>query len=70
LHDRTWPFRSGGNGVPGVEGMTTNFAFAVTLQNTFNAYRCINEVDHGSYDFRAYCNDLAQKLLQYSHNLP
>ena len=64
LHDRTWPHKHGGSGVAGDLGHQHNFALSIVLQNTFNAYNCAHGID--TFDFREYCENLADQLIEFS----
>ena len=67
LHDRSWPHKRGGFKAPGEQGEHHDFAIAVILQNTLNAYYHLNSVDSRTTSFQACCITLANEI--YSHSL-
>jgi len=64
LTNSTWPHRRGGRNQEGDRGHQHDFALAVTLLNTFNAYRTIRLIDKDDYSFERYCTDLAIELFK------
>jgi hypothetical protein len=69
LHDRKWPHRAGGNDVMSDAGTQDAFAMACILQNTFNAFRARNGVEFADYNFKLYCEELADALFAYANSL-
>ena len=54
----------------GEAGKFNSFAFECVLQNTFNAYCDINNVDRQSIDYYSFCESLASQLyILYANTL-
>ena len=51
LHHCTWPHKSGGRNSLGDLGCQNNFAMSCMLQNVFNAWFQVNDIDSHSVDF-------------------
>ena len=63
---RIWPHKHGGKGVKGERGKQDSFAFGCILQNTFNAYRDINDITSEEYDYHSFCMQLADQVYMYA----
>ena len=64
LHDRKWPHRCGGRKCSGQDGHGHKFAIACIVQNTFNAYHSINNLE--SRSFKDNCIKLSNDLFKYA----
>ena len=65
---RIWPLRHGGRGHMGEAGKFSSFAFGCVLQNTFNAYCVINNVDRHIIDYYySFGKLLASQLYLYAN---
>ena len=69
LHDRTWPHRHGGGTHVGDWNAVHDFYFSSTLQNVFNAWRCLNNIGRGQFQFRDGCIQLSNQLFAFSLTL-
>ena len=69
IKKRVWPFKPGGKDHLGEQGKYHSFAFGCVLQNTFNAYRDMNNIDKKNYEYYSYCEVLARQLYEYSNAL-
>ena len=69
LHDRTWPHKRGGRGVPGDIGRHNDFIDAAMLQNTYNAYLVINDILPSKLSFYDAMIELASDLYRESITL-
>jgi hypothetical protein len=70
LHDRYFPHKRGGNGVSGEDGEHNDFIIACVLQNTFNSYHHINDLNPKDTTFQAMCDELSDDIFQHSFNYP
>ena len=62
LQDRQWPHSRGGNSTQGDQGVHHDFLMAVALQNVFNAWLSVHDVDPASRTFESMCTELANSL--------
>ena len=62
LKDKTWPYHRGGKGLKGALGRINDFYMGIILQNTFNAWLEVNDIDADGISFRALCDILSQSL--------
>jgi hypothetical protein len=70
LHDRKWPHKSGGRYMPGDLGHQHNFALSCLLQNVFNAYLDVCDIDVTTYEFKTFALRLADEIMEFSLTLP
>ncbi len=66
LHDRTWPHRHGGANIPGDRGLQHNFALSCILQNVYNCYCDVRNIDMTLFDFETFCVELSDALFEYA----
>lgn len=66
LHDRKLCHRSGGGTRSGEDGYTMKFMMACILQNTFNAYKSIQNDDSFDLSFYNMCMLLSEQLPEHS----
>lgn len=66
LHDRTWPHRHGGRKRSGDFGLIHNFALSCILQNVFNSYCEICDIDMSTLDFETFCIELSDSIYESS----
>ena len=69
LHDRQWPHSRGGNNTQGDQGVHHDFLMAVILQNVFNAWFSVHDIDPASRTFESMCTELANSLYSRSVGL-
>ena len=58
--------RFGGHGVYAEPRVEHNFAMSSILQNTFNVYVCINDLQVENVEYSRYCTMLADELFEYT----
>ena len=66
LHERTWPYKSGGYQCKGEHGNYHNFALSAILQNAFNLYHAINDEKHTEVSFCDFCCRLADDIARFA----
>jgi hypothetical protein len=69
LHDKKWPHRSGGGTKPAGDGHQHKFAMASILQNTFNLFYNVSNVDAAGHSFQSNCSELANQVYEYAISL-
>jgi hypothetical protein len=69
LHDRKFPFRSGGRGVSGENGHCHKFIMACLLQNVINLHRSTLREDEPKRSFKSMCVELSDDLVMYAMSL-
>lgn len=66
LRHRSWPHKRGGRGVTGMNGRHHDFIVSAMLQNTFNAWHVIMQLDPAKVSFGAFCEELADEIYVHS----
>ena len=69
LHDKKFPFRNGGGGIPGDIGHQHNFAMSCLLQNVISAYFEINNFHDDLYHYKNLCCELADEIWQLANSI-
>ena len=69
LHHCTWPHKSGGRNSLGDLGCQNNLAMSCMLQNVFNAWFQVNDIDSHSVDFSSNCLMLSNEIYTFATTL-
>jgi hypothetical protein len=68
LHGRTFPFRTGGGGKSGDQGIIHKFMMSCILQNCVNVFRCRRNLTSSDATYADLCDNLATGLIIYAYS--
>jgi hypothetical protein len=67
LTGKAWQFKHGGYHASGETGHSHDFAFSSVLQNTFNGFESVRNIERNTVSFRDHCTVLAEELYAFAH---